>query len=144
MALLDVQFDECTRTRVSGSIAADERHHQPWGIVHGGLYTTAIETFATTGAYEAVRDRGQRAVGVANVTDFLRPHQTGRLEVVPVPSNRAARSSSGRSRSADRKTTSWSPAARFACRTLRRRREHRHSGRFTTDGWCCGPGRQAV
>jgi hypothetical protein len=29
MALLDVQFDECTRTRVSGSIAADERHHQP-------------------------------------------------------------------------------------------------------------------
>jgi hypothetical protein len=32
----------------------------------------------------------------------------------------------GRSRSAGRKTTSWSPAARFACRTLRRR-EHRHS-----------------
>jgi hypothetical protein len=50
MALLDVQFDECTRTRVSGWIAADERHHQPWGIVHGGLYTTAIETFATTAA----------------------------------------------------------------------------------------------
>jgi 1,4-dihydroxy-2-naphthoyl-CoA hydrolase len=62
MALLDVEFDECTRTRVSGSIAADERHHQPWGIVHGGLYTTAIETFATTGAYEAVKDRGQQAV----------------------------------------------------------------------------------
>jgi uncharacterized membrane protein YkgB len=30
------------------------------------------------------------------------------------------------------------------CKTLRRRREHRHSGRFTTDGWCCGPGGQAV
>jgi acyl-coenzyme A thioesterase PaaI-like protein len=40
---------------------------------------------------QAVKDRGQRAVGVANVTDFLRPHQTGRLEVVAVPSNRAAR-----------------------------------------------------
>lgn len=37
MELLDVQFVECTPTRVSGSIAADERHHQPWGIVHGGL-----------------------------------------------------------------------------------------------------------
>jgi 1,4-dihydroxy-2-naphthoyl-CoA hydrolase len=85
MALLDVRFDECTPTRVSGSIAADERHHQPWGIVHGGLYTTAIETFATTGAYEAVKDRGQQAVGVANATDFLRPHRTGRLEVVAVP-----------------------------------------------------------
>jgi 1,4-dihydroxy-2-naphthoyl-CoA hydrolase len=87
MALLDIQFDERTPTRVSGTIAADERHHQPWGIVHGGLYTTAIETFATVGAYEAVRDRGQRAVGVANVTDFLRPHRSGRLQVVAVPVN---------------------------------------------------------
>ena len=81
MALLEIQFDEVRSTRVSGSIAADERHHQPWGIVHGGLYTTAIETFATTGAYEAVRDRGQQAVGVSNFTDFVRPHQGDRLQV---------------------------------------------------------------
>ena len=85
LALLDVQFDECAPTRVSGSIAADERHHQPWGIVHGGLYTSAIETFATVGAHDTVKDRGQRAVGVANATDFLRPHRSGRLEVVAVP-----------------------------------------------------------
>lgn len=85
MALLDLRFDELTPTRVTGSIAADERHHQPWGLVHGGLYTTAIETFATTGAYEAVKDRGQQAVGVANVTDFVRPHRTGRLAVVAAP-----------------------------------------------------------
>jgi 1,4-dihydroxy-2-naphthoyl-CoA hydrolase len=82
MRLLDVRFDERAPTRVSGSVAADERHHQPWGVVHGGLYTTAIETFATTGAYEAVKDRGQRVVGVSNVTDFLRPHRGGRLQVV--------------------------------------------------------------
>ena len=82
MSLLDIEFDERTATRVSGSIAADERHHQPWGIVHGGLYTTAIEKFATTGAFEAVKDRGQRAVGVSNATDFLRPHRAGRLNVL--------------------------------------------------------------
>src|SRR5436309_15356598 len=85
MRLLEIQFDECTATRVSGSIAADERHHQPWGLVHGGLYTTAAETFATLGAAEAVKDRGQQAVGVANATDFLRPHRAGRLQVVAVP-----------------------------------------------------------
>jgi uncharacterized protein (TIGR00369 family) len=85
MALLGIQLDESTPTRVSGSIAADERHHQPWGIVHGGHYTAAVETFATIGAYEAVKDRGQQAVGVANATDFLRPHRTGRLAVVAVP-----------------------------------------------------------
>jgi 1,4-dihydroxy-2-naphthoyl-CoA hydrolase len=82
MRLLEIEFHELTSTHVRGSIAADERHHQPWGIVHGGLYTTAIETFATTGAVEAVKGRGQRAVGVSNTTDFLRPHHRGRLSVV--------------------------------------------------------------
>jgi uncharacterized protein (TIGR00369 family) len=82
MELLDIQFDEIAPDRVSGSVAADERHHQPWGIVHGGLYATVIETFATTGAVEAVKDRGQLAVGVSNSTDFLRPHESGRLQVV--------------------------------------------------------------
>jgi 1,4-dihydroxy-2-naphthoyl-CoA hydrolase len=84
MRLLEIRFDELTPTRVTGSIAADERHHQPWGLVHGGLYTTAIETFATTGAFQAVKERGQEAVGVANATDFLRPHRSGRLSVVAV------------------------------------------------------------
>jgi 1,4-dihydroxy-2-naphthoyl-CoA hydrolase len=85
MALLDIQFDERTPTRVTGSVAADERHHQPWGQVHGGLYATVVESFATTGAFEAIKDRGERAVGVANSTDFLRPHSSGRLDVVAVP-----------------------------------------------------------
>jgi 1,4-dihydroxy-2-naphthoyl-CoA hydrolase len=82
LRLLDIEFDEVGPTRVSGSVAADERHHQPWGLVHGGLYTAVIETFATTGAFEAVEDRGEMAVGVANATDFLRPHRKGRLDVV--------------------------------------------------------------
>jgi 1,4-dihydroxy-2-naphthoyl-CoA hydrolase len=81
MALLDIEFDEISVGRVTGSVAADERHHQPWGVVHGGLYTAVIETFATTGAVEAASRRGQRAVGVSNSTDFLRPHRTGRLKV---------------------------------------------------------------
>jgi 1,4-dihydroxy-2-naphthoyl-CoA hydrolase len=84
MSLLDIEFEERTSTLVRGSIAADQRHHQPWGLVHGGLYTTAIETFATTGAHEAVKDRGLQTVGVANSTDFLRPHRAGRLQVVAV------------------------------------------------------------
>ena len=85
LELIDARFDEVTPTRVSGSIAADERHHQPWGIVHGGLYTAAVETLATIGAYEAVKDEGRQAVGVANATDFLRPHRSGRLDVLATP-----------------------------------------------------------
>jgi 1,4-dihydroxy-2-naphthoyl-CoA hydrolase len=85
LRLLEIECDEIGPTRVVGSIAADERHHQPWGLVHGGLYTTAIETFATVGAFAAVEARGQQAVGVSNVTDFIRPHQHGRLRVAAVP-----------------------------------------------------------
>jgi len=80
--LLEIQFDEITSTRVSGSVTADERHHQPWGIVRGGLYAAVI---ATTGAFEAVKGCGRQAVGLANATDFLRPHRTGPLQVVAVP-----------------------------------------------------------
>ena len=87
MELLDISFDEITPTAVRGSVAADERHHQPWGVIHGGLYTTVIETFATTGAYAAVKDHGQLAVGVANATDFLRPHRAGRLDVEAIAIN---------------------------------------------------------
>jgi len=85
LRLLEIEFDERTPTRVTGSVAADERHHQPWGLVHGGLYTTVIETFATTGAFEAVKDHGLQAVGVSNMTDFVRPHKHGRLDVVATP-----------------------------------------------------------
>ena len=85
IGLLEIEFEERGPTRVTGSIAADERHHQPWGVVHGGLYTTAIESFATTGAVEAVKDQDMRAVGVSNMTDFLRPHRSGRLAVVATP-----------------------------------------------------------
>jgi 1,4-dihydroxy-2-naphthoyl-CoA hydrolase len=85
LKLFDVEYDEITATCVGGTVAADERHHQPWGIVHGGLYAAVIETFATAGAFEAVKDRGQQAVGVSSATDFLRPHRIGRLEVVAVP-----------------------------------------------------------
>src|SRR3979409_1230939 len=82
LELIDPRFEEATPARVSGSIAAADRPPQPWGVVHGGLYTAAIETFATIGAYEAVKDRGQQAVGVATATDFLPPHRSGRLDVV--------------------------------------------------------------
>ena len=71
--------------RVEAFIDAGPEHHTPWGIVHGGLYATAIETAATLGAAAAVEKQGQFAVGVNNQTDFLRPHASGRLTVTATP-----------------------------------------------------------
>ncbi len=85
MKLLGLSFEETGPERVVAFFETGPDLHQPWGLVHGDVFTTAIETVATTGAYMAVKDRGQLAVGLNNVTDFLRPHQQGRLRIVAEP-----------------------------------------------------------
>lgn len=72
---------EITATRVVGHIDIDERHHTPWGIVHGGVYATAIESAASIGATTAVTEQGQVAVGLTNTTHFLRSITHGRVTI---------------------------------------------------------------
>ncbi|MFC3242872.1 PaaI family thioesterase [Gordonia humi] len=74
-----------TGTRVEGHVDLGERHHTPWGVVHGGLYATIVESAGSIGASAAVVDRGQFAVGVHNATDFLRPSKGGRATVLAEP-----------------------------------------------------------
>jgi 1,4-dihydroxy-2-naphthoyl-CoA hydrolase len=91
MQLLGLSFEEMSPERVVAFFETGPEHHQPWGLVHGGVFTAAIETAATTGAYYAVKDKGQLVVGVNNVTDFLRPYQQGRLRVVAEPLHQGER-----------------------------------------------------
>src|SRR3954464_1617853 len=68
-------------TRVTGHVDLGPDQHTPWGVVHGGVYCTVIESAASIGASAAVADHGQFAVGVNNQTDFLRPMNEGRIDV---------------------------------------------------------------
>jgi 1,4-dihydroxy-2-naphthoyl-CoA hydrolase len=77
-------FDEITGTRVTGHLDLSADHHTPWGVVHGGVYTTAVESAASVGASEAVRDQAQVAVGLTNTTHFLRSVTEGRVSVEAV------------------------------------------------------------
>jgi 1,4-dihydroxy-2-naphthoyl-CoA hydrolase len=72
---------EISASRVTGHLQLGPQHHTPWGIVHGGVYTTAIESAASIGASSAVRDQGQVAVGLTNTTHFLRSLAAGRVDV---------------------------------------------------------------
>jgi 1,4-dihydroxy-2-naphthoyl-CoA hydrolase len=78
-------LDTVTATEVRGHLDVGADHHTPWGIVHGGVYTAAIESAASVAASAAVRERGQFAVGVSNITNFLRPVTAGRLTVTASP-----------------------------------------------------------
>ncbi len=79
--------DEVTGTRVSGHIDLGPEHHTPWGIVHGGVYTAAVESAASIGASTAVKARGEVAVGLTNTTHFLRSVTSGRVDVEAVALN---------------------------------------------------------
>ena len=62
-------------------------HHQPYGIVHGGVHCAAIETAASVGAALWLGGRGQ-VVGVSNQTDFLRGVREGELTATATPVHR--------------------------------------------------------
>ncbi|HSS11706.1 MAG TPA: PaaI family thioesterase, partial [Acidimicrobiales bacterium] len=59
-----LRFDEISASRVTGWIDLSPDHHTPWGIVHGGVYATAVETTASVGASLAAGEHGQMAVGL--------------------------------------------------------------------------------
>ncbi|MEV6654688.1 PaaI family thioesterase [Streptomyces sp. NPDC051219] len=80
-----LHIDTVSPREVRAHLDVSERHHTPWGITHGGLYATVIESVASVGASYAVESDGGFAVGVSNQTDFLRPYVAGRLDVLATP-----------------------------------------------------------
>jgi 1,4-dihydroxy-2-naphthoyl-CoA hydrolase len=74
-------LDDVQSARVTGWIDLGPEHHQPWGLVHGGVYTTAIESAASVGASTAANEYGLVAVGVNNNTNFLRSMTEGRVMI---------------------------------------------------------------
>jgi uncharacterized protein (TIGR00369 family) len=69
-----------------------EKHHQGYGIVHGGVHCGVIETLASVGAAVVAHPRGQRVVGLENNTSFIRAVRSGKLhaQAKPVTRGRAS------------------------------------------------------
>jgi 1,4-dihydroxy-2-naphthoyl-CoA hydrolase len=65
-----------------------DKHHQGYGIVHGGVHCGVVETLASIGAAVVAHPRGQRVVGVENSTSFIRAVRSGRLHAVARPVTR--------------------------------------------------------
>ena len=84
---LGIRIDEMTPARVVAYVDIDERHQQAYGIVHGGVWASIVESVGSHGAAMAANEvTGNMAVvGVANATDFLRPHRSGRVRAIGTP-----------------------------------------------------------
>ena len=85
VTLSGLRFDWISATSVTGWIDLGPQHHQPFGIVHGGVYASAIETSASVGASTAAMEQGMIAVGVNNNTNFIASMSEGRVRVVAEP-----------------------------------------------------------
>jgi uncharacterized protein (TIGR00369 family) len=85
--VLGLELLEADGDRVTGRLSVQPHLHQPYGIVHGGVYCSVVETTASVAGALWFGDRGN-VVGVSNHTDFLRAVREGVLDVEALPVHR--------------------------------------------------------
>jgi 1,4-dihydroxy-2-naphthoyl-CoA hydrolase len=94
-AVLGAEYVEVTSDRVVLRCAIKPHLHQPYGIVHGGVYCSLVESAASIAAatWFATRNDGGKGnvVGVANHTNFIRATREGVLTVTATPVQRGRR-----------------------------------------------------
>ena len=91
-AVMGFRLVSATRDEVVLEYDAGSRHHQPFGIVHGGVHCAAFESACSTGAGLDAAARGQAVVGLENHTSFIRAVRSGRIRVTATPLTRGRRS----------------------------------------------------
>jgi 1,4-dihydroxy-2-naphthoyl-CoA hydrolase len=84
---IGLEFQRVDDDRVEATWTAGEKHHQPYGIVHGGVHCAVVETLASIGAAAWLGTRGN-VVGVNNNTDFYRAVSEGPMTSTATPLHR--------------------------------------------------------
>jgi uncharacterized protein (TIGR00369 family) len=84
---LGVEFTEVSKDKVVATWTARPDLHQPYGILHGGVHCSVVETLASVGAALWMGDDG-KVVGVSNTTDFYRAVREGTLTSTATPLHR--------------------------------------------------------
>ena len=70
--LYGLELEAVSADEVRGRVRVDERHLQPFGLVHGGVYAAMAESMASFGTAVGVGE-GHFVAGMSNHTSFLRP-----------------------------------------------------------------------
>ena len=82
---LGLQFTKASPDEYVAEIEISDRHLQPYGLVHGGVYAAMIETLCSTGATLTVWGENKYPVGLENNTSFLKAVRGGRLRCTARP-----------------------------------------------------------
>ncbi len=83
---LGLTFTAATATEVRATMVVTDTQVQPYGITHGGVYCSVVESVASVGAALEWLPQGHWVVGISNQTRFVRPSRPGtRLDAVGRP-----------------------------------------------------------
>ncbi|MCB1214489.1 MAG: hotdog fold thioesterase [Deltaproteobacteria bacterium] len=74
---LGMEVKELIDGQVTITMPVDQRHHQPYGILHGGASVALAETAASLGAWKLAQKDNKVAVGQEINANHLRPVQSG-------------------------------------------------------------------
>lgn len=85
--VLGLELKTATGDELVATWKATPELHQPYGIVHGGVHCTVVETLGSIAGWLWYGDRG-KVVGVNNTTDFYRAVSEGRLTSTARPVHR--------------------------------------------------------
>jgi 1,4-dihydroxy-2-naphthoyl-CoA hydrolase len=78
-ALIGLEVGEVREDSVTATVPVSPVVLQPYGIVHGGIYSLVAESICSLATDLAVRDEGLAAMGMANSATFLRPISEGTI-----------------------------------------------------------------
>ena len=81
---LGVEFVELSPERVVATMPVDERHHQPFGYLHGGVSVVLAESVASVGGFLNCPP-GKAAFGAEISASHVRPKKSGTLTAVGTP-----------------------------------------------------------
>jgi 1,4-dihydroxy-2-naphthoyl-CoA hydrolase len=75
--LYGLELLACSDTEVRAQVSVRDELKQPAGLVHGGVYASIAEAMASLATALGVAQRGETAMGLSNMTSFLRPITAG-------------------------------------------------------------------
>jgi 1,4-dihydroxy-2-naphthoyl-CoA hydrolase len=83
-----LEIDEASDQLVRGRVVVQEHHKQPTGVVHGGVYASVAEAFASYGTTLGVLQDEMVGLGMSNHSSFLRPIAGGTIHAEARPRHR--------------------------------------------------------
>ena len=82
--MIGLELGEASAERATASVPVTPVVLQPYGIVHGGIYSLIAESVCSIATDRAVAPDGLAAMGMSNHATFLRPISEGTIHALAV------------------------------------------------------------